>query len=261
MQILLQIFILATGNYTFFNYLTITFLVLVLDDAFWLDYVLPKAVGKRLLSSRERGVFDAMRGWIVPLKTCLVFGLMCFLFLATLSPFFSRHIRHESLPQFVTDAHAYVRPYMVANNYGLFAGMTKTRDEIEIQGSSDLKNWSTYNFKFKPGDLYRAPPFVAPHQPRLDWQMWFAALSEAKQQPWFLRFVRKLLEGSVPVLNLLESNPFPEHPPKFIRAIRYRYKYTSFGTNSSDDSGGRKAWWTRQRVGVYLDPVNLNRFH
>jgi hypothetical protein len=102
------------------------------------------------------------------------------------------------------------RQVAVVNHYGLFSIMTTSRLEIIVEGSRDGKNWLPYEFKFKPGDLKRAPPWVAPHQPRLDWQMWFAALSDYRLNSWFIAFLIRLLQGSAPVVGLLKHNPFPE---------------------------------------------------
>ena len=104
----------------------------------------------------------------------------------------------------------------IVNQYGLFANMTTTRPELSIEGSNDGVNWQPYVFKYKPGPLNRAPAWVAPNQPRLDWQMWFAALGNYRENPWLIRFMERLLEGSVPVLELVDPNPFAGKPPVYI---------------------------------------------
>ena len=105
--------------------------------------------------------------------------------------------------------------------------MTTSRLEIVVQGSDDGANWQDYAFRYKPGDPRRAPPVVAPHQPRLDWQMWFAALSNWHSSPWFANFMVRLLEGSPPVVGLLARNPFPAKPPRYVRAGLFSYEFTS----------------------------------
>ena len=103
-------------------------------------------------------------------------------------------------------------PFQIANTYGLFASMTTTRPEIIVQGSNDGVTWLDYEFPYKAGDLRQPPHWVAPYQPRLDWQMWFAALSEYRATPWFTNFMVRLLQGSPDVLGLLAKNPFPSRP-------------------------------------------------
>jgi hypothetical protein len=132
------------------------------------------------------------------------------------------------------------------NSYGLFAVMTTSRPEIVIEGSPDGRLWQPYEFRWKPGDLRRAPAFVAPHQPRLDWQMWFAALGTCEENPWLVRLMQRLKEGATPVRGLLAHDPFPDAPPAFMRAVLYDYHFTSLGERRA--SG---AWWGRQPLGLY----------
>jgi len=113
--------------------------------------------------------------------------------------------------------------------------------------------WLAYEFKDKPGDMQRALPVVAPFQPRLDWQMWFAALGRFQENPWFAAFLRKLLEGSPEVTRLLEKNPFPDRPPRYIRARAYDYRFTD-----SDERRRTGAWWLREERGAYSPPLSLS---
>ena len=126
--------------------------------------------------------------------------------------------------------------------------MTTERDEIVVEGSNDGVNWRAYEFRYKPGDLNRAPPIVAPYQPRLDWQMWFAALGTYQQNRWFINFMVRLLQGEPAVTRLLAYNPFAAAPPKYVRARLFRYQFTHFG---------QRGWWTRQERGLYFPPVSL----
>ncbi len=146
----------------------------------------------------------------------------------------------------------WVAPFRVVNAYGLFANMTTSRLEIRLQGSDDGENWRDYHFIYKPGDLSRRPRWVEPHQPRLDWQMWFAALGSYQQNPWFISFVERLLQGSPDVLKLLDENPFPNKPPRFVRAELYEYSFTDFATKRAD---GR--WWDSEYKGLYFPPASL----
>src|SRR5207342_2405185 len=108
-----------------------------------------------------------------------------------------------------------IAPLRSVNGYGLFAVMTTTRDEIVVEGSDDGITWLEYEFAYKAGDVRRRPPWVAPHQPRLDWQMWFAALSRFDDEPWFQSFCARLLEGDGDVLKLLERDPFEGRKPRY----------------------------------------------
>jgi hypothetical protein len=133
--------------------------------------------------------------------------------------------------------------------------MTQTRPEIILEGSNDGRNWKEYEFKYKPGDLKRRPEFVAPYQPRLDWQMWFAALDSPRRNEWILRLVFCLLQNDPPVLALLGPIPFPASPPKYIRAQLYEYHFTNFPTHRATGQ-----WWRRQLLRPYLPPLSLEDF-
>jgi lipase maturation factor 1 len=150
---------------------------------------------------------------------------------------------------------AVLRPletFRIVSAYGLFAVMTTERDEIVVEGSDDGEHWLAYEFPYKPGDLLRRPPWVAPHQPRLDWQMWFAALGSYRQNQWFVNFAIRLLEGSPDVLKLVAKNPFPDHPPRAIRARFYEYHFTT-----SAERRATGEWWKRTEIGEYLPAISL----
>ena len=132
--------------------------------------------------------------------------------------------------------------------------MTTSRPEIVIEGSDDGQDWKTYGFRYKPGDLRRPLQWVAPYQPRLDWQMWFAALSNYQENPWFQRLMVRLLEGSPQVTALFESNPFSDKPPRFVRAVTYDYHFTDSSTRRSTG-----AIWSRTPAGEYFPTVSLRR--
>jgi hypothetical protein len=130
--------------------------------------------------------------------------------------------------------------------------MTTTRPEIIVEGSNDATNWTPYEFKYQPGDLTRAPLWVQPHQPRLDWQMWFAALGDYRSDPWVLHFLARLLEGQPEVLGLLGHNPFPGAPPHYVRALVYDYRFT---TPAERKATGH--WWKRELQGSYVPAISL----
>ncbi len=228
----LQVLILLTGNYAFFNLLAIALCLFLFDDAA-LGRLLPKWNPKPLVRRAPMpAISAALAGFVL-----LVSGL--------------EMVETFSLPV-PGPARALLRlvsPLRIVNSYGLFAVMTTSRPEIIVEGSNDGANWARYEFRYKPGRLDRAPPWVAPHQPRLDWQMWFAALSDYRQNPWFSSFLLRLLQGSEPVLRLLEHNPFPDRAPRYIRALLFDYEFTGLG------SGG--AWWKQKPKGFYFPAASL----
>jgi len=217
--IALQLLIIATGNYTFFNILAIAL-------TGWLFIEITPAPDSRL----HRTTSILLATFILTVS-----GLLC------LGSF-------VQIPEIGGEIVAAVEPFHLVSSYGLFAQMTTIRNEIVIEGSNDGDNWLAYEFPYKPGDPLRAPTFVAPYQPRLDWQMWFAALGTARQNPWFESFILRLLQGEPSVLRLMKSNPFPSAPPKYIRARLYLYHFTHLG---------EKGWWTREERGLYFPAVSL----
>ena len=221
----LQLLIAATGNYAFFNWLTIALCVLLLDDAALPQRLFPAPSAPGPGRTWPRSVLWPAAG----LYLLLSLGHLAFTF--GIAP-----------PAPVLGLMRLAAPFDAVNSYGLFAVMTTTRPEIIVEGSEDGVNWLDYEFKWKPGDVNRAPAFVAPHQPRLDWQMWFAALGVCESNPWFVRFLERLREGSPPVLELLARDPFPSRPPRYLRSVVYDYRFTR---------AGAEAWWRRERQGPY----------
>ncbi len=142
-----------------------------------------------------------------------------------------------------------VRRFDTINAYGAFAVMTKSRAEILVEGSADGVTWLAYEFFWKPGELTRRPGFIAPWQPRLDWQMWFAALGPCESNPWVLDLQQRLLTASPPVLALFATNPFPNGPPRFIRTRAFEYRFAPWSEKG--------VWWTRTETGPYCPSVML----
>ncbi len=241
--LLLQGAIAATGNYAFFNLLAAVLCLLLLDDAFI----------RRFVPRRWRDVPHARRH--APAWRRLVAGVFALLVVAIST---LRGI-NESFPTVrfsgaiatVLDATA---PFRTINAYGLFRVMTTTRPEIVIEGSDDGVSWREYAFRWKPGDLRRAPRFVAPHMPRLDWQMWFAALGGQRERAWFGSLLGHLLRGTPEVLGLLGENPFPDRPPRYVRAVLYHYAFTDAAARSTTGS-----WWRRERLGLYWPAVSMRK--
>jgi hypothetical protein len=240
--ILLQALIAFSGNYGFFNLLTIALCVPQLDDSIFPVGLRTRMLGPRVLGPpRESGAND-----LKAFRLLLVISAAGILFLLSLVPFLRATRMMERGPAWLKNTSDFVAAFHVVNNYGLFAVMTTERPEIIIEGSNDGETWTAYEFRWKPGDVKRRPEFAAPHMPRLDWQMWFAALGSIRDNPWFYHFLERLMEGEKEVLALLESNPFPARPPRFLRAILYRYRFTDAATR--EQTG---AWWQRERLGPY----------
>lgn len=242
--LLLQISIFLTGNYNFFNLLTMVLCLMLFDDAA-LHKVLPQGLS-RLLQQRTQGVG---RGKIASFVAGSLALLIVFVSGVQLYSIFSG--RTPALAKWIDHG---VAPLRIVNTYGLFAVMTTERREIIIEGSDDGIHWKEYRFKYKPGDVKRRPPWNIPHQPRLDWQMWFAALGTEDQHPWFSRLLQRLLENSPEVIALLDGNPFPDKPPHYVRALLYDFRYAS---REQKESQG--VWWERQLAGLYYPAVELRR--
>jgi lipase maturation factor 1 len=235
----LQVMIGLTGNYAFFNLLTIVLCLLLIDDAAWRRIAglltrraIPAASPAAGSAGLQRIAALAVLAATLPLNAMLTFTA----FKPEASP-----------PRPLVRFHDLVEPFRIVNGYGLFRVMTKTRPEIIIEGSADGIDWVPYEFKWKAGDVHEPPRRVAPHQPRLDWQMWFAALGTYRQNYWFLGLCDRLMENSPDLLALLERNPFPDAPPRYVRGVVYDYSFTTPAERR--DTG---AWWKRRELREYV---------
>ena len=132
--------------------------------------------------------------------------------------------------------------------------MSKVRNEIVIEGSADKNTWQEYQFKYKPGDLEQCPGWIAPHQPRIDWQMWFAALGNPEQEHWLWNLMIRLLQNSEPITAIFDYNPFPDAPPVSVRARYYQYTFTSVEKRMET---GR--CWNRSLIGEYYPPISFRK--
>jgi predicted DCC family thiol-disulfide oxidoreductase YuxK len=225
-----QLVIALTGNYTFFNLLTMVLCVALFDDQHLYGIL------RRPVPTTE----SAPRQWLL---ATIPVGILLIVVGA---------LQLLAMGGIVGEAPDVFPSLGIVNRYGLFAVMTTSRPEIVIEGSDDGIDWKAYEFKYKAGDVVKPLRWVAPYQPRLDWQMWFAALTRHENAPWFARLIKRLLEGSPDVLNLLESNPFPGKPPRVIRAVLYDYHFTDVSTRRA-----MKAVWTRRLLGEYFPAVQL----
>jgi predicted DCC family thiol-disulfide oxidoreductase YuxK len=245
--ILLQLAIAITGNYCFFNLLTIALCLLLIDD--WVVRTDRRAV-------RGESV-GAAGGRALPARLCVYVGTLVIIVTLPLNAWltFSAFKPLSRPPRALANLYEKLGAFRIVNGYGLFRVMTKDRSEIILEGSSDGIDWLPYEFKWKPGDVKRAPGWCAPHQPRLDWQMWFAALGTPRENPWFVALIYRLLQGSHEVNGLLANNPFPDRPPRYIHAIFYRYRFTTV-----DELGRTGAWWKREELPEYLPTLSLEQF-
>jgi predicted DCC family thiol-disulfide oxidoreductase YuxK len=238
----LQVVILLTGNYAFFNLLTMALCLVLFDDA-----ALRRVLAHRVTRFVQHHARDIKPRKIVSVGVGAFGLLIVFTGLVQLNAVVNSRI--STLGAWVAGE---IAPLRIVNTYGLFAVMTTTRPEIIVEGSSDGVQWREYGFKYKPGDVMRRPRWNAPHQPRLDWQMWFAALGTASDNPWFSRFLERLLENSPEVTALLGSNPFPRKPPLYVRALLYDYRYST-----PEEKKATGAWWVRQPEGIYYPAITL----
>jgi hypothetical protein len=237
-MLLFQLLLILSGNLSFLNYLTIVPVLACFDDSL-LRRVLPRPIVDR--AERAASEAEPSRGQqVAAVALALVVGVLSIAPVANLLS--ARQIMNTSFD-----------PLDLVNTYGAFGSVGRERYEIVFEGTRDpdpgaQTRWQEYEFPCKPGDPQRRPCVIAPYQPRLAWQLWFAAMSDPQHYPWTLHLVWKLLNADPGALSLLEENPFPDAPPRWIRAERYRYRFAPW-----NEPGG--AWWQRERVGPWLPPL------
>jgi predicted DCC family thiol-disulfide oxidoreductase YuxK len=239
--LLLESLISLTGNYNWFNLQTMLLCLPLFDDAA-LRRIVPGAL-RRLGGRAPREPSRATK--------IAIAGLAFVIVVASLDLMDERFGGGQLFgASALAEA---VEPLHIVNGYGLFAVMTTARHEIVIEGSNDGTSWQEYEFRYKPGDLARPAQWNVPDQPRLDWQMWFAALDDPRRLPWFFHFLEKLLRNEPAVTALLAKNPFPGDPPTYIRAAYYDY---TFADPAQTAQG---IWWNRRYLGLYFPASHLNR--
>ncbi|HTK28540.1 MAG TPA: lipase maturation factor family protein [Vicinamibacterales bacterium] len=227
-----QLTLVVSGNLSWLNWLTIVIAIPTLDDR-WLRW-LPAAPAVQ----PDGGVHAAV-----------VYGLTALVGVLSVGP-----VLNMLSPGQVMNTS--FEPLQLVNTYGAFGSITRERNEIVIEGTADAPPtpasvWKAYEFKGKPGDPMRLPPQVAPYHMRLDWLMWFAAFSTPAEHPWFQTLLVRLLQGDPGTLGLLRTNPFPDGPPKTIRARYYRYRFTT-----PEEHRRTGAWWHREPSGEYFPAVS-----
>jgi lipase maturation factor 1 len=238
---LLQVLIFLTGNYGYFNLLTIALCALLFNDAI-IKRAIPHALKARFVSQSP----------ILSNKHTArnIFAGACTMLIVLLSitQFWQKWNGPHGIPKALRIVNSSLRPYHFTNSYGLFWVMHRTRPELVLEGSSDGNSWLPYEFKYKPGDLSSMPPNIGLFLPRLDWEVTFAAYEKKYDKPWFKRFITKLFEGSPAVIVLLANNPFfSGPPPQYIRANLYQYQFTSFQERNITGN-----WWNRKLIRTWF---------
>lgn len=234
LTIAFQLTLIVSGNLSWLNWLTVVLAIPTLDDRWWswLPIVPPEL---HLQSFAHRTIIAIVGVGVAVLSVAPIRNM--------LSP---NQVMNTSF-----------NTIHLVNTYGAFGSITRTRNEIVIEGTNDpvmtgTTKWLPYEFKGKPGDPSRRPRQIAPYHLRLDWLMWFAAFSTPEEHPWFTALLAQLLEGDKGTLSLLDTNPFPDHPPRYIRAKYYEYHFTT-----PEEHRRTGQWWTRRDLGLYFPPVSL----
>ncbi len=254
-----EIAIILTANYTFLNYLVLFLSFLLLDDIFlarylprWMKAPEPPAIPNP--ESPAPQTTDTMRSLLrerfVRFKLSIVVVMLFWIFCATTARMLWMISPAIPMP---TSPVAALEPFRIANRYGLFAVMTPNRYEIEFQGSNDGQTWITYPFRFKPQEINHAPGIYAPYQPRFDWNLWFASLGPWNQSAIVPRTEILLLSPNPDVLSLFAGNPFPNAPPRQVRAIIWQYWFST-----AAEKHAQGVWWRRQLLGPYAPTIELN---
>ena len=259
-----QVILILSGNLSFLNWLTIVPALACFDDSFWRRIFkwwppkggTPYAVASASDSSAPPseisavpGALDRLFGNIPHVQRLSSIALTLLVAFLSIAPVMNMLSASQIMNTSFNRLH-------LVNTYGAFGSVGQIRNEIVFEGTSETNltpqtQWKEYEFKAKPGNPLRRPALVAPYQPRIDWQIWFAAMSTPEQYPWTLHFVWKLLHNDPGTLSLIATNPFPDRPPRYIRAQYYRYQFAPPGDPS-------KAWWKRTLEGGWLPPLSAN---
>ena len=242
LQVFFQCLLIISGNLSFLNYLTIVCCIPCFDDRALRFFF------KQDFTDRLKELLEPTKPqWLWPRRVilgCLV-GMVLYL---SINPTLNLLSRKQAMNRSFDRLH-------LVNTYGAFGSVGKIRNEVILQGtydevSDDDAKWIEYEFKCIPGSVERRPCVISPYHYRLDWQIWFAAMSNYQREPWLIHFAYKLLQDDEGARSLLAGNPFKNGPPKFIRAELYKYRFTKIGSKSDD-------WWERERVAEYFPPLNL----
>jgi hypothetical protein len=272
-----EIGVILTANYTFLNYLVLSLGFLLLDDKALLPLVPARyraalaattvdldggeegreerANSPHLVDISDAAEFRANRKAMAArlsahfgaIRLAVAAVMLSWIFYNTTAEMILIPFRSVPLP---TAPIAALDSFRIANQYGLFARMTNGRYEIEFQGSNDGENWTAYPFRNKPQALNKPPGIYAPYQPRFDWNLWFASLGDWREDELVPITEERLLSNDADVLSLFKGNPFPEFPPRYVRAVLWQYWFTS-----EDEKRRTGNWWRRQLLGLYAPEV------
>jgi hypothetical protein len=244
-----EVGVILTANYAFLNYLVLSLGVLLLDDGHWCWLAVklhPPRIARRSIAQIQAKSAEqtlkphvpvrAVREVVAAVSLVLVFFVTSTEMLAMVA----------RLPAPLMEPAAALEPFRIANQYGLFAVMTRGEYEVEFQGSDDGLHWTPYPFRYKPQMLNTAPGIYAPYQPRLDWNLWFASLGDWRQNSFVLNIEVRLLNNDQPVLHLFADNPFAKQAPRYVRALLWQYWFTTEAQKHATGS-----WWLRRSLGIY----------
>jgi lipase maturation factor 1 len=252
------------ANYAFLNYIVLALGFLLLDDRSLVGFVPTRwRAGLRITKEPEPQIeCDPSNGDSSPasealpeirparivqhlraLRQAAIAIVLSWIFYATTAPMLQMFWRGVPLLMGPVTA---LEPFRIANQYGLFAVMTPHRYEIEFQGSNDGFTWVAYPFRYKPQDITQRPRIYAPYQPRFDWNLWFASLGSWSQYPIVPRTEELLLINDSDVLQLFAGNPFPDKPPRLVRAVLWQYWFSTM-----KEKRAQRIWWRRQLLGTY----------
>ncbi|MET0065955.1 MAG: lipase maturation factor family protein [Candidatus Thiodiazotropha sp.] len=236
--ILMQLLILATSNHNFVNFLTIALCLFLLNDRILAPLLPARFRNAEATPPKPAEPPGRPRNILITIIFLLIVPTSLLHAVARIGPM--------TLPDIVQTGVNQVQRFGLGQGYHIFPTMQTDRQELIIQGSQDGRNWSAYEFRYKPGDPALAPVFNVPHQPRLDWMLWFVPTQQSLQMAWFAQFMQRLHEGSPSVLKLLKSDPFPQGPPRYLRVLVYRYQFTS-----SEVRQQTGLWWQRTYLGEF----------
>jgi len=253
-QIIFQLVLISTGNLSFLNWLTIAPSIWYLDDKF-LAFLFSESSCKNVIELQEEDkILKEKKKFRTPLlRQAVTAVIACLLAYLSLPIIYNLASPNQAMNRSFD-------PLRIVNTYGAFGSVTKTRTEVVIEGTlsstPSLPNtvWEEYEFKCKPGNTSSTPCLISPYHYRLDWLMWFAAFQQYQQNPWLLHLMGKMMENDPVVDSLIKKNPFKgKKPPKFVRAMHYKYTFTSLGSKKARQNN----WWKRKLIGEYVPQVNL----
>lgn len=230
----LQVIIWFSGNLSYLNHMTFAFCTILISDSYF-----QKIIGSTINTPASSNPIMETIAWVVGGALIVLQGI-------SLWNYFMPHARFGRILESL-------QPFHLINRYGIFAVMTTKRYEIVVEGSEDGNEWREYIFRYKPSELSHRPRRISPYQPRLDWQAWFLPFTSYEYCWWFQSFLARLLDNSADVVGLMRINPFPEKPPKYVRALIYDYDFTDWATLKKEGT-----WWKRNYVGAY-SPILMKK--